>query len=96
MLGHGYHSSECGLLSDADYWSRLAAHLCFDPLLRDYIQHAASICLNNPFPERMPMLAENIPGARVTSLQQSVDHDNVATVNTIVHSCPIFDYLHLC
>ena len=60
-------------LVDANYWSRLMADLCFGPLLRDYIQHVASIHLNNPVPARMPMLAENMPGARGPRLHKPVD-----------------------
>ena len=48
-------------LIDAEYWSRLGADLCFDPLLRIYIQCAVSILAKNPVPETVPLLAKNMP-----------------------------------
>ena len=74
-------------LVDAYHGFHLGVDLCFDPLLCDYIQHAVSICLNNPVPERMPMLADNMSGARGPRLTRPVDHGNIAMVNTInVHA----------
>ena len=54
-------------LIDANYWSCLATDLYFDPLLRDYIQRAASICLNNLVREIMPILAKK-------TCQELMDH----------------------
>ena len=83
-------------LVDADYWSCLAKGLCFDLLLREYIQNAASIRLNNPVPERMPMLAENMLGARGPRLPRSVDPGNIATVGTIdVHAQSLFASIYV-
>ena len=45
------------------YWFQLSEDLCFDPLLLDYIHHAASICMKHPVPDFFPMLAKNMPGA---------------------------------
>ena len=82
-------------LVDADYWSHLSADLCFDPLLCDYIQRATSIRLNNPVPERMPVLAENMPGAREPHLQEPADTGNLATVNAIdTHAQSLISYLY--
>ena len=51
-------------LVDADYWSRLGEDMCFDPLLRDYIQRAIAIRKDNEPTEQLPMLPENMPGFR--------------------------------
>ena len=59
------HRSDFYLI-DADYWSRLGADLCFDPLLRDYIQRVASMRSQHPVPEAMPMLPCNMPGHRLS------------------------------
>jgi hypothetical protein len=48
-------------LADADYFSRLGANLCYDPLLRAYIQQVRAIKLRNPSPTYLPMLPENMP-----------------------------------
>ncbi len=48
-------------LVDANYWSRLGADLCFDPLLKDYIQRADFLRKKHPLPTELPMLPENQP-----------------------------------
>ena len=48
-------------LMDADYWSRLGVDLCYDPLLKDYIQQAQSLRKANPPPLALPMQPENMP-----------------------------------
>jgi hypothetical protein len=48
-------------LVDADYWSWLGADLCFEPLLKDYIQRADFLRKNFPSPSKLPMLPQNQP-----------------------------------
>ena len=48
-------------LEGPDYFSRLLADLCFDPLLRDYIQRAQSLRSANAPVSELPMRAENMP-----------------------------------
>ena len=51
-------------LGDADYWSRLGVDVCFDPLLRDYVQRIQQLRQEFPAPTTMPMQPENMPGFR--------------------------------
>jgi len=48
-------------LGDADYWSRLSADLCFDPLLKTYIKQVNSFRQRSPSPTALPPLPENMP-----------------------------------
>ena len=48
-------------LGDVDYWSRLGADLCFDPLLRTYIEQVNSFCQRSPSPAALPPSPENMP-----------------------------------
>jgi hypothetical protein len=48
-------------LVDADYWSRLGADLCFNPLFKKYLELNKSLCSSNPAPTSLPMLPENVP-----------------------------------
>ena len=90
------HLNDNFLIIDIAYWSCLGSDLCFDPLLRDYTNRAVSIRANNPVPETLPMLAENIPGARGPHLPHTVDTNNAATVNTIdVHAQSLFSSIHV-
>ena len=47
-------------LGDADYFSRLGADLCYNPLLRDYIQQIHAFKQQSPSPTDMPMNPENM------------------------------------
>ncbi len=76
-------------LTNADYFSRLGADLCFDPLLKEYIQQAHTLCCCSPVPTDMPIAPEFQPyfrGLRINSpksqppLQGLAMHANVATV----------------
>ena len=80
---------------DADYLSRLGVDLCFNPLLRHYIQRDVSIRAKNPVPETFPVLAENMPVACGPRLPRTVDPGKVAMVCNI-DICPIFILLHQC
>jgi hypothetical protein len=48
-------------LVDTDYWSRLGTDLCFDPLLKDYIQRADFLRKKHPSLTKLPMLPKNQP-----------------------------------
>ncbi len=48
-------------LVGANYWSRLGTDLCFDPLLKDYIQQADYLCKKHPLPNGLLMLPKNEP-----------------------------------
>jgi hypothetical protein len=48
-------------LVDANYWPRLGADLCFDPLLKDYLQCANFLCKKYPSPTTLPMFPVNQP-----------------------------------
>jgi hypothetical protein len=60
-------------LVDADYWSRLGADLCFDPLLKDHIQRADFLRKKYPSPTTFPMLPENQPYYRPPQNPPRVD-----------------------
>jgi hypothetical protein len=46
-------------LTNADYFSWLGANLCYDPLLKEYIQQVATLCCYSPAPTSMPMAKEH-------------------------------------
>ena len=72
-------------LVDADYWSRLGADLCFDPLFKKYLELNKSFRSLNPAPSSLPMLPENMPyfrGPRITST--SADSSDNAHCQAIV------------
>jgi hypothetical protein len=48
-------------LADADYWSRLGADLCFNPLLREYIEQVQALRTTNPLLTSLPPAPENMP-----------------------------------
>jgi hypothetical protein len=48
-------------LVNTNYWLQLSADLCFDPLLKDYIQRADFLRKKYPSPTTLPMLPENQP-----------------------------------
>jgi hypothetical protein len=45
-------------LTDVDYFFWLGADLCFDPLLKEYVQQAQALCHCSPAPTDMP-IAQN-------------------------------------
>ena len=47
-------------LGDADYWSRLGADLCFDPLLKTYIEQVNSFRQRSPSPTALPPSPANM------------------------------------
>ena len=57
-------------LTDADYFSRLGADLCYDPLLKEYIQQVHAFRRRSPAPTMMPIPPEHQPyfrGPRVNT-----------------------------
>jgi hypothetical protein len=48
-------------LTNADYFSRLGADLCFDPLLKEYVQQVNAICSHSPAPMGLPIAPMNQP-----------------------------------
>jgi hypothetical protein len=57
-------------LNNVDYFSRLGANLCYDPLLCDYIKQVNALRQKNPSPSELPMEPENMPyfrGPRVNT-----------------------------
>ena len=82
-----------------DYLSRLDADLCYDPLLREYVQRTAALRTANPVPSDLPMKPENMPyyrGPRTPKQSPSIEPDPVAqaTVSAIlVDQCHGMDHL---
>ncbi len=75
-------------LSDADYWSCLGIDLCFDPLLKTYIEHINSFHQRRPSPTAPLPSPENMPYFRGPRLPKEVADD--ANFLTGVHiSMPI-------
>ena len=57
-------------LVDADYWSRLGADVCFDPLFKSYLDFNRSLCQRFPAPVTLPTKPENMPyyqGPQITT-----------------------------
>ncbi len=79
-----HHSS--GFLTDADYWLRLDADLCYDPLFRTYLRMCANLRSTHPRPEDLAVLPEHMPyywGPRIVAtpkdaLQPAATNDAIA------------------
>jgi hypothetical protein len=54
-----HHNNIC--LTVANYFSWLGADLCFDPLLKDYIQDIDAIWHCSPMPTKLPIMPEHQP-----------------------------------
>jgi hypothetical protein len=75
-------------LTDADYWSRLGIDLCFDPLLKSYIEHVNSFRQSRPSPSTLPPAPKNMPyfhGPRLLPQVASPD----ASLPGVHHSTPV-------
>jgi hypothetical protein len=48
-------------LADANYFLRVRADLCYDPLLQDYIQQVASLRPRSPAPMEIPIAPKHQP-----------------------------------
>ncbi len=65
-------------LTDADYWSRLGADICFDPLFKSYLDFDRGLCARCPAPSALPMKPENMPyyrGPRFTGHDEASEAD---------------------
>ena len=65
-------------LTDADYWSRLGADICFDPLFKSYLDFDRGLCERCPVPTSLPMKPENMPyyrGPRLAGKDPSSEVD---------------------
>jgi hypothetical protein len=63
-------------LTDADYWSRLGADICFDPLFKSYLDFDRGIRERCPAPTSLPMKPENMPyyrGPQFASSEMPLD-----------------------
>lgn len=90
-------------LTDADYWSRVEADLCYDPLLKDYIEQVNALRRQHTPPTDLPMRPENMPYYRgpctASSTESSpnqapVDKEAQAIVSSImVDQCHGFTHL---
>jgi hypothetical protein len=93
------HRSE-HYIADADYWSRLGADLCFDPLFKKYLELTRSLCAENPPPTSLPMQPENMPyyrGPRVTTPpDDTADTTDAAHCQAIASALLIDDCRGLC
>ncbi len=76
-------------LTNAYYFSWLGANLCFDPLLKEYVQQAHALCRCSPAPTNMPIALDFEPyfhGPHINSpksqppLQGLAMHANVTTI----------------
>jgi hypothetical protein len=48
-------------ITNADYWLRLGADLCFDPLFKTYLNLTRTLCIKNPPLTLFPMKPKNMP-----------------------------------
>jgi hypothetical protein len=87
-------------IADADYWSRLGADLCFDPLFKKYLELTRSLRIENPPPTSLPMQPENMPyyrGPRVTTPpDDTADTTDAAHCQAIASALLIDDCRGLC
>ncbi len=82
-----HHNNIC--FTEADYFSRLGADLCFDPLLKEYVQQAHALCCCSPAPTKMHITPDfqpyfhgpciNSPKSQ-TPQQGLAMHANIATI----------------
>ncbi len=71
-------------LTDAGYWSRLGADICYKPLFKLYLDFDQGLCEKFLAPIKLPMLPENMPyyqGPRV------IPPSGAATPTTDVNHC---------
>jgi hypothetical protein len=86
-------------LVDADYWSRLGADLCFDPLFKKYLKLNKSLRSTNPAPSSLPMLPENMPyyrSPRTMPIQLPPDSSNDAHCQAIISTLLVDNCHSLC
>ena len=72
-------------LGNADYWSRLGADLCFDPLLKTYIEQVNSFRQRSPSPTALPpyFMSLRLPtGAATPTNSHNPVHASIAFDST--------------
>jgi hypothetical protein len=75
-------------LVDANYWSRLDADLCYNPLFRTYLHLVEDLKWNHPAPTKIPMNIEHMSyyqGPCIPNLKHSSDGGNVIAPHTNFH-----------
>jgi hypothetical protein len=65
----------------ADYWSRIGAYLCFDPLFKSFLNLTRTLCIENPPPTLFPMKPENMPYYRGPRVIAARNNDNCPDTN---------------
>ena len=86
-------------ITDADYWLRLGADLCFNPLFKSYLDLTCKLCIENPPPTSFPMKPENMPYYRGPRVIASRNNDNCPDANhcqAIVSTVTVDNYHGLC
>jgi hypothetical protein len=79
-------------LGDADYWSRLGEDLCFDPLLKTYIEQVNSFRQRSPSPTALPPSPANMPYFRGLRLPTAAA--TPTNSHNPVHTSIAFDSAH--
>ena len=79
-------------LANADYWSRLGADLCSDPLLKTYIEQVNSFCQRSPSPTSLPPSPENMPYFRGPCLP--TEAATPTSSHHLVHTSIAFNSAH--
>ncbi len=77
-----------GFLTDADYWLRLDADLCYNPSFCTYLSMCANLRSTHPPPEDLPVLPEHMPyywGPRIVATPKDAIQP-AATSDAIVAS----------
>jgi hypothetical protein len=86
-------------ITDTNYWSRLGADLCFDPLFKTYLNLTCKLCLENPPPTSFHMKPENMPyycGLRVIPASQNDQAPEDAHYQSIVSTIFVDNSHGLC
>jgi hypothetical protein len=86
-------------IMDADYWLRLGANLCLDPLFKTYMDLNRSIHLESPASSSYPMKPKNMPyyhGPRIMPPTDTDDTSDAAHCQAIVSTIMIENCHGLC
>jgi hypothetical protein len=83
-----------------DYWSHLNANLCFNLLLKTYLEFTWSLCLANPAQSLFPMKTKNMPYSRsrphIIPSTHTADKSDAANCQAIVFMVMIDNCHSLC
>lgn len=74
-----------GHLIDADYWSRIDADLCYDPLLRRYLQSSAALARKHPAPSSLPIEPQHMPYFRGPRIRSDNSNETPETSSAVEH-----------